>query len=74
MFPIMIEPPIADWETKRQELADTLGIDASRITAHRREDGSIHIQVGEPSAKNKQYVVYETSGSEADGAPAGDQQ
>lgn len=74
MCPIMIEPPIADWETKRQELAETLGIDASRITVYRREDGSIHIQVGEPTAKNKQYVVYETSGSEVDGAPAGDKQ
>ena len=49
-------------------------IDASRITVYRREDGSIHIQVGEPSAKNEEYVVYETSGSEADGAPAGDKQ
>lgn len=70
----MIEPAIADWETKRQELADTLGIDASRIKAYRREDGSIHIQVGEPSAKNKEYAVYETSGSEAEGAQGGDKQ
>ena len=70
----MIEVPIAEWETKRQELADTLGIDASRITAHRREDGSIHIQVGEPSAENKEYVVYKRGGSEADGAQAGDKQ
>ena len=74
MFLIMTDLPIAEWETKRQELADTLGIDASRITAHRREDGSIHIQVGEPSEKNKQYVVYETGGSEADGEQAADEQ
>ena len=58
MFLIMTDLPIAEWETKRQELADTLGIDVSRITAHRREDGSIHIQVGKPSEKNTHFVVY----------------
>ena len=70
MFPIMIEVPIADWETKRQELADTLGIDASRITAYLREDGSVHIQVGEPTAKDKQSVEYGAD----DGVQAGEKQ
>ncbi len=50
----------ADWEVQRQELADMLGIDASRITAHRKEDGSIHIQVGEAAPNNKQESIYST--------------
>ena len=50
----------ADWEVQRQELADMLGIEASKITVYRKEDGSIHVQVGEAAQNNKQISIYST--------------
>lgn len=50
----------ADWEVQRQELADILGIHASKITLHRKEDGSIHVQVGEAAQNNKHISIHST--------------
>lgn len=50
----------ADWEVQRQELANMLGIDASKITVHRKEDDSIHVQVGEAAQNNKQISIHST--------------
>ena len=59
----------ADWEVQRHELADMLGIEASKITVHRKEDGSVHVQVGEAAQNNKQIAIYSTD-VEQDEAPS----
>ena len=48
-----------NWLEQRQELAKTLGVEASLIKAYLKEDGSIHIQVGKPSENNSVLTVIE---------------
>ena len=53
----MSDLPFTDWVTHRQDLANTLGVDLSMITAYTKADGSMHIQVGKPCARNRQFAV-----------------
>lgn len=54
-----------NWEEQRADLAKTLGVDPSTITIQRNADGTLHVQVGKPSASNTHLAIVETKTQEA---------
>ena len=54
-----------EWEEHRAELAKTLGVDPSIITFQRNADGTLHVQVGKPSASDKHLAVVATKTQQA---------